>query len=53
MSIWIAIIYCGYIRMCINPDDSDILILSMQIIKWSKRYHAVTAYSNDPVWFFY
>ena len=36
MGVWIAIIYCRYIWMCINPDDSDILILSMQIIKWNK-----------------
>ena len=36
MSIWITIVYCGHIRVCINPDDSDIFIFSVQIIKRDK-----------------
>lgn len=49
VSVGVAIIQRGYIRMRIDPDDSNVLVFPVQVIEEDKRHHTVTAEGHDSV----
>lgn len=49
VSVGVAIIQRGYIRMRIDPDDSNVLVFPVQVIEEGKRHHTVTADGHDSV----
>lgn len=49
VSVGVAIIQRGYIRMRIDPDDSNVLVFPVQVIEEGKRRHTVAADGHDSV----
>ena len=49
VSVGVAIIQRGYIRMRIDPDDSNVLVFPVQVIEEGKRHHTVAADGHDSV----
>lgn len=49
VSVGVAIIQRGYIRMRIDPDDFNVLVFPVQVIEEGKRHHAVAADGHDSV----
>lgn len=48
-SVVVAIIQRGYIRMRIDPVDSNVLVFPVRVIEEGKRHHAVAADGHDSV----
>lgn len=49
VSVGVVIIQRGYIRMRIDPDDSNVLVFPVQVIEEGKRHHTVAADGHDSV----
>ena len=49
VSVGVAIIQRGYIRMRIDPDDSNVLVFPVQVIEEGRRHHTVAADGHDSV----
>ena len=49
VSVGVAIIQRGYIRMRIDPDDFNVLVFPVQVIEEGKRRHTVAADGHDSV----
>lgn len=49
VSVGVAIIQRGYIRMRIDQDDSNVLVFPVQVIEEGKRRHTVAADGHDSV----
>lgn len=49
VSVGVVIIQRGYIRMRIDPDDSNVLVFPVQVIEEGKRHHTVAVDGHDSV----
>ena len=49
VSVGVVIIQRGYIRMRIDPDDSNVLVFPVQVIEEGRRHHTVAADGHDSV----